>query len=56
MYYELRFDKKALNFLNKLEQGIKTRIWNKLQECKQDPFRYLQHLTQIKSWRLQNHY
>ena len=52
MYYELRFDKKALNFLNKLEQGIKTRIWNKLQECKQDPFRYLQHLTQIRGYKL----
>jgi len=45
--YEIRFDKKALDFLNKLENNIKERIWDKLQECKIDPFRYLKHLTQI---------
>ena len=32
--YELKFDKKAINFLNKLEEKDKGRIWNKLQECK----------------------
>ncbi len=50
--YEIRFDKKALNFLNKLELDIKKRIWNKLQECKKEPFRYLKHLTEIKGYKL----
>ncbi|MBU4308649.1 MAG: type II toxin-antitoxin system RelE/ParE family toxin [Nanoarchaeota archaeon] len=50
--YEIRFDKRALNFLNKLEFQIKQRIWNKLQECKQEPFRYLKHLEQIKAYKL----
>ena len=50
--YKLIFDKKALNFLNKLEQETKIRIWNKLQECKQNPFHYLEHLTQIKGYKL----
>ena len=49
---EIRFDKKALHFLNKLDTTTKKRIWGKLQECKQDPFRYLKHLTQIKSYKL----
>ncbi len=50
--YEVRFDKRALDFLNKLEHNIKGRIWNKLQECKEEPFRYLKHLTQIKGYKL----
>ena len=50
--YELRFDKRALNFLNKLDTQTKQRIWDKLQECKSDPFRYLKHLTQIKGYKL----
>jgi len=50
--YELKFDKKAINFLNKLERKDKKRIWNKLQECKIDPFRYLQHLENIEGYKL----
>ena len=50
--YEIKFDKRALNFLNKLEPSIKKRIWDKLQECKQEPFRYLKHLEQIKGYKL----
>lgn len=50
--YEIQFDKKALDFLNKLERKIKERIWNKLQECKEEPFRYLKHLEQIKGYKL----
>jgi len=33
--YELKFDKKATDFLNKLEKDMKERIWNKLQKCKE---------------------
>ena len=50
--YELKFDKKATNFLNKLEEKDKGRIWNKLQECKIDPFRYLKHLENIEGYKL----
>jgi mRNA interferase RelE/StbE len=50
--YEIQFDKRALNFLNKLEQDTKKRIWDKLQECKLEPFRYLKHLTEINGYKL----
>ena len=50
--YEIQFDKQALNFLNKLDSSTKKRIWNKLQECKIEPFRYLKHLEQIKGYKL----
>ena len=35
--YQLIFEKGAINSLNKLESDIKKRIWNKLQDCKEDP-------------------
>jgi mRNA interferase RelE/StbE len=50
--YELKFDKKAINFLNKLEKKDKERIWNKLQECKLEPFHYLQHLENTAGYKL----
>lgn len=50
--YKLIFDKKALNFLNKLDNKNKTRIWNKLQECKIEPFRFLKPLVEIKGFKL----
>jgi len=50
--YELKFDKKAIDFLNKLEKDLKERIWNKLQECKLEPFRYLEHLEEINGFKL----
>ncbi len=50
--YEIQFEKRALDILNKLEYNDKKRIWNKLQECKQEPFRYLKHLEQIKGYKL----
>jgi len=50
--YEIQFEKRSLDFLNKLEHNVKKRIWNKLQECKQEPFRYLKHLEQIKGYTL----
>ncbi len=50
--YKLVFEKRALDFLNKLDNQIKERIWKKLQECKQDPFRYLEHLTEIEGYKL----
>jgi len=50
--YELKFDKKAIDFLNKLEKDIKQRIWDKLQACKIEPFRYLEHLEEIGGFKI----
>jgi len=50
--YKLIFEKRALQSLNKLEENTKKRIWNKLQECKENPFRFLEPLIQIKGFKL----
>lgn len=50
--HQLIFDKKALHDLNKLEKETKERIWNKLQLCKENPFRFLEHLTEVKGFKL----
>lgn len=50
--YELKWDKKALDFLSKLEKDMRDRIWNKLQACKIEPFRYLEHLEEIDGFKL----
>ena len=50
--YGLRFDKKAIDFLNKLENKDKKRIWNKLQQCKENPFHFLEHLEDIEGFKL----
>ena len=50
--YQLIFSKQAIKQLNKLEKGIKERIWEKLQLCKKDPFRFLEHLEQIEGFKL----
>jgi len=50
--YELIFEKKALQNLNKLNKKTKKRIWKKLQECKENPFKFLKHLIQIKGFKL----
>ncbi|MBU2522891.1 MAG: type II toxin-antitoxin system RelE/ParE family toxin [Nanoarchaeota archaeon] len=50
--YKLIFSKKSLDFLNKLENELKDRIWNKLQLCKENLFRFMEHLEQIKGFKL----
>jgi len=50
--YNLIFEKRALQDLNKLDEQTKRRIWNKLQECKENPFRFLKPLIQIKGFKL----
>jgi mRNA interferase RelE/StbE len=50
--YNLIFEKKVLDFIGKLEKEIKERIWNKLQQCKEDPFRFLEHLEEIEGYKL----
>lgn len=50
--YQLIFDKKALHDFNKLEDNIKERIWKKLQETKENPFRFLKSLASIEGFKL----
>jgi len=50
--YNLIFEKRALKDLNKFEKQIKERIWNKLQECKENPFRFLEPLIEIEGFKL----
>lgn len=50
--YKLIFEKKALHDLNKLDDITKRRIWDKLQECKENPFRFLKPLIQIEGFKL----
>jgi len=50
--YKIIFEKKALHDLNKLEYFIKERIWNKLQDCKEDPFRFFEKLVETKGFKL----
>ncbi|MAG02816.1 addiction module toxin RelE [Candidatus Pacearchaeota archaeon] len=50
--YGIIFEKRALRDLNKLEKQIKERIWNKLQDCKIDPFRYLEPLIEVRGFKL----
>ena len=50
--YKLIFEKRALNGLNKLEKIVKSRIWNKLQQCKDDPFRFFEKLSETTSFKL----
>jgi len=50
--YSIIFEKQVLDFINKLEKGLKERIWNKLQQCKEEPFRFLEHLEEIEGYKL----
>ncbi|MBI2672458.1 type II toxin-antitoxin system RelE/ParE family toxin [Candidatus Woesearchaeota archaeon] len=50
--YKLIFEKRALKDLDKFEKHIKERIWNKLQECKENPFRFLEPLIEIEGFKL----
>jgi mRNA interferase RelE/StbE len=50
--FSIIFDKRALEDLNKLDTLIKERIWNKLQQCKINPFHYLEHLEDIDGFKL----
>ena len=50
--YNLIFEKRALKDLQKLEHQIKERIWNKLQDCKEDPFRFFEKLVETDGFKL----
>ena len=50
--YKLIFEKIALHDFNKLETKIKERIWNKLQGCKEEPFRFFEKLVETQGFKL----
>lgn len=50
--YNIIFEKRALQDLNKLQTDIKKRIWNKLQECKENPFRFFEKLVETVGFKL----
>jgi mRNA interferase RelE/StbE len=50
--YKLVFEKRTLQSLNKLEPKIKKRIWDKLQDCKDNPFRFFEKLVETSGFKL----
>ena len=50
--YEIIFDKKAIEFLNKLDYNLKERIFIKIISTKEKPFRYFEKLTKRNEYRL----
>ncbi len=50
--YKIIFEKKALHQFNKLEDKVKRRIWDKLQECKENPFRFFEKLVDLDGFKL----
>ena len=52
MPFELVFDKKALKEMSKLPKEIKERIFSKLIEAKEDPFRFFEGLSGRKEHKL----
>lgn len=50
--YEIIFDKKAIELLNKQEDKIKERIFNKIISTKEKPFWYFERLTNRKEYKL----
>lgn len=45
--YNIIFEKRALESLNKLDILLKQRIWDKFQQCRENPFRFLKHLEEM---------
>ena len=52
MNYSIEWDDKAYNFLGKLPKNIYERILKKLDEVKENPFRYLEHYEGDKLYKL----
>jgi mRNA interferase RelE/StbE len=50
--YEIIFDKKAIEFLNKLDYKNKERIFEKIITTKEKPLRYFQKLTYRDEFKL----
>jgi len=50
--HKLIFDEEAIRFLNKLPKNISKRIFNKIQETKENPHRYFIKLTNRQEYKL----
>jgi len=50
--YELEFDDKSLEYLNKHEKTIRKRVFEKLLSTKEDPFRFFKKLTYREGYKL----
>jgi mRNA interferase RelE/StbE len=50
--YEIIFDKKAIEFLNKLDNKTKERIFQKIISTKDNPFRYFEKLKKRYEYKL----
>ena len=52
MSYSIDWDKKPKKFLNNFQRDIAERILNKLDEVKENPFRYLEHFEGAEVYKL----
>jgi len=52
MTFEIRWDKKAVEFLRKLDRSISKRIVQKVDEIRSDPKRYLEPLKEVGGYKL----
>lgn len=50
--YEVIFDEKAIEFLEKLPKNTSTRIFNKIMQAKTNPLHYFERLTGRKDHKL----
>ncbi len=50
--YNIIFDKKALEFLNKNDKKLKERIFKKIISTKEDPFRFFRKLSYRQEYKL----
>ncbi len=50
--YDIKWDKKAIEFLNSLEKNFKERIWDKIQKCRENPLRYMDRLEASEYYKL----
>ena len=50
--YRVIFDPAVIDFLSKLSQGLRERIYNKIASTKENPHRYFERLTGRKDYKL----
>jgi mRNA interferase RelE/StbE len=50
--YQIIFDKKVIDYLNKQDDKFKERIFDKILSTKENPFRYFEKLTDRKEYKL----
>ena len=50
--YDIVFDEKAIEFLEKIEKNTRKRIYNKIISTKENPFHYFERLSGRNEWKL----